>query len=155
MIPPTSLPPVPTPATANPSAGPAPATVRIDAFQPGMPQRNSSGMGQAFNNAIDGFSARAQQMQASMRDVAASGAAQGMPALGASGLSPSGTSVTLSPPVQGPVTIGNLQPVSGSPAAQSPMALMVDSFNFAIEASLVSRAATQFTGAVSTLMKGQ
>lgn len=151
MIPPTSLPPVPTPVTTNPAAGPAPAAVRVDAFQQGMPQQNSNGMGQAFNNAIDGFSTRAQQMQASMRDVAA----QGTPALGATGLSPSGNSVTLSPPVQGPVTISNVQPVSGSGAAQSPMALMVDSFNFAIEASLVSRAATQFTGAVSTLMKGQ
>ena len=143
MIPPTVLPPVPMP--ASPAASPAPAAVRIDAFQPGMPNSGNSGMGQAFNNAIDGFSTRSQQMQASMRDLGSQGVASG------------GNSLLLPPPssVQAPAALGNVQPVSGSGAAQNPMALMVDSFNFAIEASLVSRAATQFTGAVSTLMKGQ
>lgn len=146
MIPPTLPPPMP---VGSPAAGAAPATVRIDAFQPGAQGGAGNGMGQAFNTAIDGFSTRAQQMQASMRDLATSGM-QGMGAAGAGS-----NSLALSPPVHGPTAIGNVQPVGGASAPQSPMGLMVDSFNFAIEASLVSRAATQFTGAVSTLMKGQ
>lgn len=125
----------------TPAAAPAQATVRLDAFQAG-PQSGApgNGMGQAFNNAIDGFSVRASQMQASMRDLAVRESAQA-PA--------SRENLSLSP------TAASAEVGAANPAMQSPMALMVDSFNFAIEASLVSRAATQFTGAVSTLMKGQ
>ena len=142
MIPPTVLPPAPLPAT--PAAGPAPATVRVDAFQSGTQQQAGNGMGQAFNNAIDGFSTRSQAMQASMRELAATG-------VGGAG---NGMSLAR-PPAQAASSVAGATPAGGPAGTQSPMALMVDSFNFAIEASLVSRAATQFTGAVGTLMKGQ
>lgn len=130
MIPPAALPTPPVP--------PAP---RLDAYQPGI--QEGGGMAQAFNAALDGFGARSAQMQASLRDIAARDA-------GAAG-----------PPATGEVAPPSLVP-KASPAttaahggAPGPMALMVDSFNFAIEASLVSRAASQFTSSVSTLMKGQ
>ena len=146
MIPVTALPAPQAAMSPSPAApGPAPATARLDAFQAGTHQQ-PGGMGQAFNNAIDGFSTRAQQMQASMRDIAA-GPPDG-------GLSGGGLSGARSPAVQELSPTASLRPGGGTPAP-NPMALMVDSFNFAIEASLVSRAATQFTGSVSTLMKGQ
>ena len=127
MIPPAAL---PTP--------PVPSVPRFDAYQPGA--QEGGGMTQAFNAAMDGFGARSAQMQASLRDVAARdiGAAR--------------------PPATGDVTPAAAVTQAGAVEAggvPGPMTLMVDSFNFAIEASLVSRAATQFTGSVSTLMKGQ
>ena len=139
MIPSPTL-PVPSPGTA--AASPTAAPVQVDAFQPGHPQSQGNAMGQAFNNAIDGFSTRAQQMQASMRDMATREAGGGLS--------------LARPPAQQVSAVSATAPVQpGAAPASSPIGLMVDSFNFAIEASLVSRAATQFTGAVSTLMKGQ
>ena len=145
MIPPTtmsSLATLPTAADAGTKAVPA---VRLDAYQPGgaaggSPGSGGPGLADSFNAAIDGFGTRASQMQASMRDIAMRDAA---PAHGPAALD-------LVPAARGPAAAG-----PGSAAMGNPMGLMVDSFNFAIEASLVSRAATQFTGAISTLMKGQ
>ena len=129
MIPPAALPTPPVP--------PAP---RLDAYQPGV--QEGGGMAHAFSAALDGFGARSAQMQASLRDIAAREAgAAGPPGVGGA-----------APP--SPVSQASPTTTTGS-GAPGPMALMVDSFNFAIEASLVSRAATQFTGSVSTLMKGQ
>lgn len=128
MIPPAAL---PTP--------PLPPPSRLDAYQPGV-QEGGGGMGQAFTAAMDGFGARSAQMQASLRDIAARDAG------------------AVRPPAAGELPPPSPAPQAGHAAAggaPGPMALMVDSFNFAIEASLVSRAATQFTGSVSTLMKGQ
>lgn len=129
MIPPAAL---PTP--------PLPPTSRLDAYQPGI-QESGGGMAHAFNAALDGFGARSAQMQASLRNIAARDAGTARPP----GV---GEAEPASPVPQAPATTAG----GGAPG---PMALMVDSFNFAIEASLVSRAATQFTGSVSTLMKGQ
>lgn len=125
--------------TPQPLAAPV-SPARLDAFQSVLQGNgNGSGLGQALTNAMDGFGARAAKMQASMRDLAMRDAAAGqVPAAGAA------------QPPSGAGAVGG-----GANGIQSPMALMVDSFNFAIEASLVSRAATQFTGSVSTLMKGQ
>lgn len=128
MIPPAALP-----------TTPVPSVPRLDAYQLGA--QEGGGMAQAFNAAMDGFGARSAQMQASLRDIAVRDAGAARPSAAGD--------VALAPPVQ---QAGAVEAGGGAPG---PMALMVDSFNFAIEASLVSRAATQFTGSVSTLMKGQ
>lgn len=129
MIPPATL---PTPLV--------PPTSRLDAYQPGVQQSN--GIGQAFNAAMDGFSARSAQIQSSMRDVAAR----------ETGAADVARPADLAAPASAAPPNAVLEVRAGRPG---PMALMMDCFNFAIEASLVSRAATQFTGSVSTLMKGQ
>lgn len=127
MIPPAALPTPPVP--------PAP---QLDAYQPGM--QEGGGIGQAFNAAMDGFGARSAQMQASLRDIAVRDTGAARPPAAGEAAPPS------------PVPQAGAVEAGGAPG---PLALMVDCFNFAIEASLVSRAATQFTGSVSTLMKGQ
>ena len=131
IVPPSALPtPAALPANTTPTA------VRLDAFQAFAQGHAQPGMGQALTNAMDGFGARAANMQASMRDMVSRDTATG--------------------PVPAPAGVGATGGVTaGQGGIQSPMRLMMDSFNFAIEASLVSRAATQFTGSISTLMKGQ
>lgn len=132
IVPPSAL---PTPAALPPAnAGATP--VRLDGFQAMLQGQGQPGMGQALSNAMDGFGIRAAKMQSSMRDMLSRDASVGQ--------------VPATSEVQAP---GAITPGRGG--VQSPMGLMVDSFNFAIEASLVSRAATQFTGSISTLMKGQ
>ena len=132
MIPPAALP--------TPPVAPSPATSQIDAYQPGV--RESSSINQAFSAAMDGFSARSAQMQASVRDIVARD----------TGSFPGAARPSAAGDVASPTSPSNTAKPGGVPG---PMALMVDSFNFAIEASLVSRAATQFTGSMTSLMKGQ
>ena len=125
--------------TSQPLTPPV-APPRLDAFQAVLQNGgNGPGIGQALTNAMDGFGARAAKMQATMRDVVSRDAGAGqVPATGE---------------VQAPSGVDGVGAGAGS--IQAPMALMMDCFNFSIQASLVSRAATQFTGSVSTLMKGQ
>jgi len=131
MIPPANL---PTPLV--------PPTSRLDAYQPGVQEGN--GIGQAFNAAMDGFSARSAQMQSSIRDAAARDTWTG-----------DGARPSAADPAAPASTVPRSAVLEVRGGKPGPVALMVDCFNFAIEASLVSRAATQFTGSVSTLMKGQ
>lgn len=144
MISPAATPPVP----PAPEASAAP---RFDAYQQAAPE--GGGVTQAFNAALDGFGARTEQMQASLRDLAARDA----PVRDAStrDASTRDASTGAARPAAASEAASPVSPAGGATGAQGAMALMVDCFNFAVEASLVSRAATQFTGSVSTLMKGQ
>lgn len=130
MITPAAAPPVP--------LAPEASAARLDAYQ--SAPRDEGGLARAFSTAMDGFGARATQMQTNLREVVAREAATAGSAAGAvdpaASAQPAGQS-------------------TGQTGAPGPLALMVDCFNFSIEASLVSRAAVQFTGSVSTLMKGQ
>lgn len=134
MLPPAATPPVP-------PAPEASVTSRLDAYQRQGTQEGG-GLAAAFNAALDGFGARSAQMQAGLRDIAARETAPVAPRPPAAGAVAPATPV---PPAN----------AAGAAGVSGPIALMVDCFNFAIEASLISRAATQFTGSVSTLMKGQ
>lgn len=134
MISPAATPPVP--------LAPEASAARLDAYQ--SAPRDEGGLARAFSTAVEGFGARATQMQTNLRDVVAREAAT-PPATAGSAAGAADPAASAQPAGQG----------TGQAGAPGPLALMVDCFNFSIEASLVSRAATQFTGSVSTLMKGQ
>ena len=136
MIPPAATPPVP--------LAPEASAARLDAYQ--SAPRDEGGLARAFSTAMDGFGARATQMQTNLREVVAREAAT----------PPAAASTSTAAGAVDPAA--SAQPAgrgTGQTGAPGPLALMVDCFNFSIEASLVSRAAVQFTGSVSTLMKGQ
>ena len=119
------------PPTVPPAPSVAPAPPQIDAYQPGASE--GSGIGQAFTAAVDGFGARSAEMQASLSSLAA----RDMAAVGEVG--------TVASPGVGHLSAAH--PAGPQPGgAPGPLAIMLDSFNFAIEASLLSRAATQLTG---------
>ncbi len=152
MIPPAAAPvPVnPAPASDLPVA-PTSAT-NLSAFDPSLSSAamtNAQGatlaspaeLGQHMMGTLNGYQADLSKMQNLTSSLT-----------GGSGTQTSSTP-TPSSAIQ-PQT-ASAQTGSAGQGNQPMVGLMVQTFNFAIETELVTRAATQFTGSVGTLMKGQ
>lgn len=155
MIPPTAVPaPInPAPATDLP-VSPTSAS-NLSAFDPSLSSAamaNAQGasmaspaeLGQHMMGTLNGYQADLSKMQTLTNSLTAG--AQPTQLAMQSPAQPGAAQPQTSSPQQAGTSQGGNQPMVG---------LMVQTFNFAIETELVTRAATQFTGSVGTLMKGQ
>jgi hypothetical protein len=149
MIPPNTTPPLPDPGNALAASGPAGAVSgQVSAFDgAGAPSGTALGspgaLGERMMGTLEGFQSDAAHMQ---------GVTQAMLTPGAS--APSEAGAATDPGAVSPA--GQAGASAHAPAdTQNSLGLIVETFNFALETQLVARAANQFTGSVSTLMKGQ
>jgi hypothetical protein len=140
-------PPVTPPLPAQPT--------EIDAFKAAMTAASSAlagspdAMAQGLLSGIDNFNARETQFRTVVAQAEAGGAPQGATA-DASGAPPAGTDDTA------PRRMTAAQAMQeGDALQQRSMALMMQTYSFALEATLVSNAATTFTSSVNTLIKTQ
>lgn len=133
----------------TPSLAPLPAAealpvepVRMDAFQSAISaaahaMQGPGDVGESVLNALQGFQTRASGMQALVREAAAP---QPAPSSGSSTTQPA-TPATMLEQAQA--------------VHRRMLGVMLQTYDFAIEASIVSRAATTFTSSVNTLIKTQ
>jgi hypothetical protein len=110
---------------------------------------NPDAIGQTLLSGLDGFNARETQFRTVVEHAAAGDAAQneaadagGPPSAGPDGATPRG--VTAAQALQ-----------QGEALQRQSMGVMMQTYSFALEATLVSNAATTFTSSVNTLIKTQ
>lgn len=136
-----------------PVAPPLPAeSTQIDAFRSALNaasaalSANPDAIGQTLLSGVDNFSARETQFRAVVTQ-AATGDAQRTDTAGSPSADADGTA---------PHRLTTAQALQQADAMQrESMGVMMQTYSFALEASLVSNAATTFTGSVNTLIKTQ
>ncbi|WP_338664492.1 hypothetical protein VQH23_04845 [Pararoseomonas sp. SCSIO 73927] len=144
-------PPMPVGPAATQPIAPAPQLPAgsADAFQNALRQLGAAAsppeaLAQKVADGLQAFRARADSMS---RDAAGAMAR------------PEAVSVPAAPPAPGsaaPAGAVQVAQPAGDPAGvQGMYRMVVRTFDFAMETHLVAKAATQFTGSINTLMKGQ
>jgi hypothetical protein len=144
----SSLPQVPPVQPATPAQ-----PVQIDAFQSAMSAASAAlnadpaAIGQTLLSGIDNFNARETQFRTVVEHAAAGDAPQ------------NAASDAGSPPSAGPENATPLTAAQalheGEALERQSMGVMMQTYSFALEATLVSNAATTFTSSVNTLIKTQ
>jgi hypothetical protein len=142
----SSLPQIPSVQPAEP--------MQLDAFRSTL---NAAGaalgaspdaIGQTLLSGIDGFNTRETQFRTAVEHAAAPEAPQGTTP--GAGEPPSAESSTTPHPMTAAQAIQE-----GETLQRQSMGMMMQTYSFALEASLVSNAATTFTSSVNTLIKTQ
>ncbi len=148
-------------AAVQPVSNPAPGANLTDAFQSALRSAgealyaNPDAVGRTLMDGADGFRLRENQMRAVVKNV---GAADGAtPAAGSPLANPahsaSVSSVSAPDAAEGPGAPGGIDAMKA--ASAQTMGVMMETFSFALQASLVNNAATSFTSSVNTLIKTQ
>lgn len=145
---PLAAPTLPTPTPASDLAVAPTSQASLSAFDPSLSSAGLSAqgadpatLGTGVMRSLNGFQADLKQMQGLTAAMTSGSAAPQATPPGALQAAPQQAGATPS--------------ASGGDSNKPMVGLMMQTFNFAIETELVTRAATQFTGSVSTLMKGQ
>lgn len=138
-------------ASQNLQVGQAP--IRIDAFHTVLNaagsalSANPEAMGRALMSGLGGFSAREANVRVQVQ-------AAIDPA--ASATDSDGVAAALDPGAPGQASVSNAELMAKTQAAQQhSMGVVMQTYSFALEATLVTNAATTFTSSVNTLIKTQ
>jgi hypothetical protein len=141
--------------TQLPPVQPAPSTqpLQIDVFRSAMNVAGAAlnagpdAIGKTLMSGIDSFNASDTQFRNTVAQAAAPESSQ------ASGTTTDGTS-SADPGAQRPLTAAQAMQ-QGEELQRQSMGVMMQTYSFALEATLVSNAATTFTSSVNTLIKTQ
>lgn len=126
---------------------------QIDAFQSAMSAAGAAlnaspeAIGQTLLSGIDGFNARETQFRTVVEHAAAGDAPQ-------NAASDAGSAPSAEPENATPLTAAQALH-EGEALERQSMGVMMQTYSFALEATLVSNAATTFTSSVNTLIKTQ
>jgi hypothetical protein len=113
---------------------------------PTVSSAHPTALGQALLEGLDHFNARATQVQASVQQAAGLSPADGA----ATGMAVPAEAVAAKPGITAATAIQQ-----GAALQQKSLGLMMQTYSFALEATLVTNAATTFTSSINTLIKTQ